>query len=51
MHLLLFIQAADFTPANRITQADEDNDLRSTKRKLDKPLRLITKLKLGKKNF
>lgn len=36
-----------FTPASRITEADEKNDLKSTDRKLDKNLLFITKENIG----
>ena len=37
-------------PTDRLTEADINNDLKSTKRKLHKPLRLVTKLQRGKQN-
>ena len=37
--------------ASKKTSADENNDIKSVKRVLDKPLRLITKYKLGKDIF
>ena len=43
----MIFQASDFTAASRLTEADLKNDIRSCKRKLDRPLRLLTKLKLG----
>jgi len=39
--------AMDFTPASRLTEADEKNDVRSTQRKLDETLRLILNVKIG----
>ncbi|KAK3584876.1 hypothetical protein CHS0354_023461 [Potamilus streckersoni] len=40
-----------FTPANRITDADRNNDTRSVNRKLDRKLIFIIKQKLGEKEF
>jgi len=40
-----------FVAASKKTSADENNDIKSVKRALDKPLRLITKYKLGKDIF
>ena len=41
------VQVAFFTPAERTTAADRDNDRRSVQRRLDAPLRLITQIALG----
>ncbi|XP_065219105.1 large ribosomal subunit protein mL46 [Planococcus citri] len=41
-------ELAQFTPASRITEADEKNDVKSTERKLDQHLLYIVNVKLGK---
>ena len=41
-------EASSFTPASKTTEADVKGDVRSTDRKLDSSLRLLTKLQLGK---
>ncbi|KAK7101606.1 large ribosomal subunit protein mL46-like isoform X2 [Littorina saxatilis] len=43
-------EAKQFTPAARITEADEKNDQRSVERRLDKPLVLLVKQTLGDKS-
>ena len=40
-------EASTFTPASKTTEADVKGDVRSTDRKLDSSLRLLTKLQLG----
>ncbi len=42
------MQASVFTPAERTTAADREDDRRSVQRRLDAPLRLITQIALGK---
>jgi hypothetical protein len=42
------VQASVFTPADRTTAADREDDRRSVQRRLDAPLRLITQIALGK---
>merc|ERR1712107_362603 len=44
-------EAKDFVPEERITEADKTNDMRSTKRKLNRPLRLLLKYKTGDREF
>lgn len=41
-------ELAQFTPASRVTEADEKNDVKSTERKLDQHLLYIVNFKLGK---
>ena len=43
--------AADFTPASRTSDADAKKDVKSVRRAMDRPLRLMTKYKLGKDEF
>ena len=42
---------AGYTPASRTTEADTNKDVRSVKRAMDQPLRLMAKYKLGGDEF
>ncbi|CAH1118750.1 unnamed protein product [Phaedon cochleariae] len=44
-------EASKFKPANKITEADKKNDLKSLNRKLDKHLVFVLNQKVGDKNF
>ena len=43
--------AEGFTPASRTSEADANNDVKSVKRAMDRPLRLMARYKLGKDEF
>ena len=51
LELILIILISGFTPASRTSEADASGDVKSVKRAMDQPLRLMAKNKLGTDEF